>query len=261
MRVVLLGAVLIVIAATASAAPPVARDAIYSVGGQTLFVRVLGDDGPVVVFEAGLGNGIASWGAVPDEVARFARVVLYERAGIGRSVPLARPGVPVTAAAVAGALHALLHAAGLRPPFILVGHSLGGLYVQMFARRYPAEVAGVVLLDASSPDAPAALKTRARLEPGSAAYLEEEGIAASNRQVTQAGPFPPVPLTVIAATDHGPYFRAWEPELMRLQVQLSQLSPEARLVLATGSGHDVQADRPAAVVAAVRETVQAAGWR
>jgi hypothetical protein len=96
----------------------------------------------------------------------------------------------------------------------------------MFARRYPKEVSGVVLLD---------LKTRVRLEPGTAAYLEEEGVPESNQRVINGSPFPDVPLTVIAATDHGPFFKEWEPALMRLQQQLATLSRRGlwRRVVAT----------------------------
>src|SRR4029077_20228720 len=79
---------------------------------------------------------------------------------------------------------------------------------------------------------------------------EEEGIAESNRQVGNAGPFPDVPLTVIAATDHGPYFRQWEPTLIQLQHQPATLSPQGSLIVAQGSGHDVQLDRPETVIEA-----------
>ena len=68
----------------------------------------------------------------------------------------------------------------------------------------------------------------------------------------EARSIPAIPLIVIAATDHGPYFRQWEPTLMRLQRQLARLSPRGALVIATGSGHNVATDRPALVVAAVR---------
>ena len=76
-----------------------------------------------------------------------------------------------------------------------------------------------------------------------------------NEQVRNAGSFPAVPLTVIAATDHGPFFRPWEPVLMELQHQLAALSQEARLIVAWGSGHDVQTDGPALVVPAMRSLV------
>ncbi len=92
---------------------------------------------------------------------------------------------------------------------------------------------------------------------GSAEFLEEEGVRESNREVHAAGPFPKIPLTVIAATDHGPHFRRWEPTLMRLQRQLATLSPRGTLVVARGSGHDVAADRPALVIAAVRSMADA----
>ena len=229
------------------------REATVNVDGQNLHIETMGAAAPNVVFEAGLGNDSTTWKAVTGPIAEFARVVTYDRAGLGRSLPMTRgKDAPITAVEVATRLHALLAASDIRPPYILVGHSLGGLYVQMFARKYPSEVAGVVLLDSSSTDAPDELKTRARLEPGTAAYLEEEGIPESNRQVRSGGPFPDIPLTVIAATDHGPFFRQWEPTLMRLQQQLATLSPRATLVVAQGSGHDVQLDRPATVVDAVR---------
>ncbi|HEY1299706.1 MAG TPA: alpha/beta fold hydrolase [Stellaceae bacterium] len=240
------------------AAAPAPRDVVLSIDGQNLHLAVNGKPGPTVVFQAGLGNDMSTWRLVAPGVAKFARVVMYDRAGLGKSMPLAHPGVPVTARDAALSLRRLLRKADLDPPFILVGHSLGGLYVQMFARLFPSEVAGVVLLDSSSADAPPELKTRARLEPGSAAYLEEEGIAASNWQVKDAGPFPDVPVTVIAATDHGPFFHPWEGVLMRLQRQLAELSPKARLVVAQGSGHDIQLDRPALVISALRTLVEEA---
>jgi pimeloyl-ACP methyl ester carboxylesterase len=163
---------------------------------------------------------------------------------------------PVTADQVATKLRKLLATADIHPPHILVGHSLGGLYVQLFARKYPNEVSGVVLLDSASPEAPSELKTRARLKPGSAAYLEEKGVAESNDQVTNARPFPDIPLTVIAATDHGPFFKRWEPTLMHLQQQLATLSPRGTLIVARGSGHFIQNDRSETVIDAIRRMVQ-----
>jgi len=232
-----------------------AHDTLVSVGSDRLHLETIGDSGPTVVFEAGLGNDSTTWKSVAGPIAAFARVVLYDRVGLGQSSPLKNTRAAITADEVASTLHALLAAADIHPPYILVGHSLGGLYMQMFARKYPKEVSGVVLLESSSTEAPSELKTRAKLVPGTAAYLEEEGIAESNRQVRNAGPFPDVPLTVIAATDHGPYFREWEPTLMRLQRQLATLSPQGALVVAQGSGHDVQLDRPEIVIEAVRRMV------
>jgi pimeloyl-ACP methyl ester carboxylesterase len=231
----------------------VSRDALVAVGNDKLHIETLGTSGPTVVFEAGLGNDSTTWKLVAGPIATFARVALYDRPGLGQSSPLNDKSAAVTADEVATRLHALLLAADIRPPYILVGHSLGGLYVQMFVRKYPNDVSGVVLIESSSPDAPSQLKTRARLEPGTSAFLEEEGIPESNKQVKSAGPFPNAPLIVIAATDHGPYFKEWEPTLMRLQQQLAALSAQGILIVAQGSGHDVQLDRPQTVVDAVRK--------
>lgn len=250
----LLGASLILLAPKVT----ISRDAVLLVDGQNFHIEAFGASGPTVVFEAGLGNDCATWKIVAGPIAKFAHVVLYDRAGLGQSLPMMKRNAAVTADEVATSLHAMLAAADIRAPYILVGHSLGGLYIQMFAKKYPKEVSGVVLLDSSSPDAPSELKTRARLEPGTAAFLEEEGIAESNRQVMNGGPFPDIPLTVIAATDHGPFFKEWEPTLMRLQRQLATLSPQATFIVAQGSGHDVQVDRPETVIDAVRRMARAA---
>jgi pimeloyl-ACP methyl ester carboxylesterase len=234
------------------------RDAVLVVNGQNYHIETSGTSGPNVVFEAGLGNDSSTWKLVAGPIAQFARVILYDRAGLGQSLPMKNETSAITAEEVASNLHSLLAAADIQPPFILVGHSLGGLYMQMFARKYPGDVSGAVLLDSASPDAPSELKTRARLEPGTPAYLEEEGIPESNRQVANCGSFPSVPLTVIAATDHGPYFKEWEPTLMRLQQQLAALSPKGTLIVANGSGHDVQIDRPETVIDAVRRMARTA---
>lgn len=237
------------------------RASTIAVHGQNFAIETLGEPGPTVVFEAGLGNDTTTWKSIAGPVATFARVVLYARPGLGQSLPLMDKTSAITADEVATNLHALLAAADIRPPYILVGHSLGGLYVQMFARKYPSEVSGVVLLDSASADAPSELTTLARLEPGTAAYLEEEGVSESNRQVLNGGPFPDIPLTVIAATDHGPFFKQWEPTLMRLQEQLAALSTRSTFIVAQDSGHDVQLDRPDIVIDAIRRTAEEAAHR
>jgi pimeloyl-ACP methyl ester carboxylesterase len=254
-------AVALVAALSGGPGAAAAESATVTIDGQRLHYEIVGAGGPTVVFESGLGADLSTWDPVAGPVSGFATVFLYDRAGLGESLPLAAVDVPVTAGAVAARLRRLLEAAGRSPPYILVGHSLGGLYVQMFARTYPDAVSGVLLLDASSPLAPDELKTLAELVPGTAEYLEEAGVPESNREVLAAGPFPDVPLIVIAATDHGPYFEAWEPVLMALQEDLARLSPQGRLVVAEGSGHDVHHDRADLVVDAIRALVTAAEGR
>src|SRR5262249_42470869 len=106
--------------------------------------------GPVtVVLESGWPGGMG-WEEVRGQVARFARVVSYDRAGIGGSPPGPEPR---DAKRIAGELHAALRNAGIAPPPVLVGHSLGGPFVRVFAHLYPADVAGLVLVDPTLPDA------------------------------------------------------------------------------------------------------------
>jgi pimeloyl-ACP methyl ester carboxylesterase len=163
-----------------------AHDALITVGSDRLHVETIGESGPTVVFEAVLGNDSTTWKSVVGPIAAFARVVLYDRVGLGQSSHRRDSRAAITADEVASRLHALFAAADIHPPYILVGHSLGGLYMQMFVRKYPKEVSGVVLLESSSTEAPSELKARAKLVPGTEAYLEDEGIAESNRQVRNA---------------------------------------------------------------------------
>ena len=113
-------------------------------GGHRLELRIEGSGTPTVVLEAGSGGGIDSWAAVQRSLAGRTRVAAYNRAGTGRSD---RGPTPRSALRIADELHLALDHAGLEPPYILVGHSIGGSYIRVFAARYPDEVVGLVLVD------------------------------------------------------------------------------------------------------------------
>src|SRR5579859_315018 len=108
-----------------------------------------GDGTPAVILESGLGDSYISWRKVQPEIAKFARVCSYDRAGLGFSDSSSEPR---TSKVIAEQLHALLQAAQVPPPYILVGHSMGGYDVRLYASLYRSEVAGMVLVDASHPD-------------------------------------------------------------------------------------------------------------
>jgi len=118
------------------------------VGGYRLHINCNGTGSPTVVIDAGWGDWSAGWGWVQPEVAKTTRVCTYDRAGMGYSQ--AGP-LPRNAEQFAKELHTLLHQANIPGPYVLVGHSLGGLSVRAFAHDYAAEVAGVVLIDSMSP--------------------------------------------------------------------------------------------------------------
>lgn len=115
-------------------------------GGYALHIRCTGQGSPAVILESGLGSDSLGWASVQPALARQTRVCAYDRAGYGWSDRSPRPR---TAMIAVDELRALLQKAGVAPPYVLVGHSLGGVYVKLYAHRYPAEVAGLVLVDPS----------------------------------------------------------------------------------------------------------------
>jgi pimeloyl-ACP methyl ester carboxylesterase len=112
--------------------------------GSRLYLFELGGGEPTVVFEAGIGATHLNWRAIQETIAEDARAVAYDRCGLGWS---SRCRSARTPANIAAELHQMLHGAGLKPPFVLVGHSFGGLVMRRYALLYPGEVAGVVLVD------------------------------------------------------------------------------------------------------------------
>lgn len=125
------------------------RGRLIDVGGHRLHVHGMGNAGPTVVIDSGIGGSSIEWSAIQQEVAKFGRAIVYDRAGYAFSEEA--PG-PRTSDRAVEELHALLHKAGIPGPYILVGHSFGGLNARIFAHRYPQDVAGVVLVDATHED-------------------------------------------------------------------------------------------------------------
>ncbi|HJU33543.1 MAG TPA: alpha/beta hydrolase, partial [Nitrososphaera sp.] len=112
-------------------------------GGVSLHIYCTGNGSPTVVLDAGLNGGTMSWAGV-QEVSNHTRVCSYDRAGMSWSEPGPRPR---TFMRVADELHTLLQAAGEEGPYVLVGHSVGAHSVRFFEQKYPADVAGIVLVD------------------------------------------------------------------------------------------------------------------
>jgi pimeloyl-ACP methyl ester carboxylesterase len=115
-------------------------------GGRVLNLYCVGAGSPTVVLESGIGGDAYDWRAVQDKVAKLTRVCAYDRAGLGRSSP---GPLPRDTKAEVSDLEALLGAAHLRGPYVLVGHSMGGYNVRLFASRHPNDIAGIVLVDPS----------------------------------------------------------------------------------------------------------------
>ena len=122
---------------------------LIDVGGHRLHLVSSGSGAPVVVMEAALGGSSISWSLVQPAVARLTQVCAYDRSGFGWSDP---GPMPRTAGRVADELRTLLDVGGVQPPFVLVGHSFGGLVMRIFAARYRDKVAGLVLVDPAHPE-------------------------------------------------------------------------------------------------------------
>jgi pimeloyl-ACP methyl ester carboxylesterase len=221
-----------------------------------------GTGSPAVVFESGLGDGRETWQPVFAEVATFTTVFAYDRGGYGDS---AARSPDRSARQIVEELRALLKAAHIEPPFVLVGHSIGGLYVNLFARTYPDEVAGVVFVDARHEDFSERCKAAAALVcappvvmvalAGGGAMQEYKYAPASMQQVRDAGPFPPIPVIVLTGTkkwlEGAAFNRVW----LETQKEMSQLSPRGTHVVCDHCGHYVQRDDPRLVIDAIHDVI------
>ena len=224
---------------------------------------VSGQGKPAVILEAGLGDGKESWSPVFHQLAQFTRVFAYDRAGYGssRSNNANRDGKTIVSE-----LHSILQAASIAPPYLLVGHSIGGTYMELYARTYPNEVAGVVLVDsrhpkfdqlceegsASSCKFPALLA--ALLPP--AAKQELKASSAAMQQVNESPPFPKVPLFVLTGTNKPLEKAQFKQVWLETQNDLATLSPIAKHVVCDQCGHYVQRDDSTAVIDAIQWVIK-----
>ena len=259
----------------APGAEPDRFDGFVDIGGRRLYLSCTGGGSPTVVLESGLGDPAAPWFAVERAVARFTRVCSYDRANAlaGASDPAPTPR---TGREVAADLHALLQAAGIPGPVVLVGHSIGGHYVRLAAAVHPAAVAGLVLVDASHEEQEVRLEALVEPELWAAframlaQFPNPEGIdldatAAQVRSARAATPLPPVPLVVLTAgqpQDPALFPPGWPVEAQarlsrELQADLTGLVPGGRQVIAQQSGHYIHQSEPGLVVDAIRDVVAA----
>ncbi len=181
------------------------------IGGRALFLTCPGEGAPTVIIDHGQWGSSVDMGPLQRELSRDTRVCLYDRAGMGQSDPPADAlTAPRTAADVVTDLHALLDAADVPGPYVLVGQSAGGVFVQLYARTHPDEVAGVVAMNAVPPADPwlaesAPLMTEQERAEELAYYAGGEGTEdfdwnTSFAQLDAAGPPPAVPFLVLIST-------------------------------------------------------------
>jgi pimeloyl-ACP methyl ester carboxylesterase len=227
-----------------------------------------------VVFESGVGEDTQTWSDVEPEIAKFAHTFAYDRPGIGKSEPTARPR---TVQQMVEDLRAVLVAAQVKPPYILVGHSLGGALVQVFAHAYPSEVAGLVLCDPEDgrlidllhknmpPEQWEARKQsldQMMSQASPAQRAELKGATEGGEAVAQAVPLPKVPIVLFTGTLKNPEFpgNPLEQDLkLQLQNAFAANTPQVEHVLVPNSRHYIQNDVPQLVIDVVKKLATRVG--
>ena len=251
------------------------------VGGYALYINCSRavKNNPVVVFEAGINQTSESWTPIQPEIAKVARVCVYDRASLGRSD--APSSLPRTSRQIVEDLHNLLEKAGVGAPYVLVGHSFGGLNARLFAGSYPKEVAGMVLVDSVHEEEtekwlaliPPEIKTE--MEAGGGMRMrggEPVDLPESEKQLKSIKWRTEIPLIVLArgkasynAEDYPPPLRAFAPrgEELRIEMQkdLAKRSTRGKLIFAEKSGHFIQSDEPELVIKSILEVIEASKRR
>jgi len=256
-RSCLLCCLLLLTGALGSTARAVPAESLQSVHHQ---VRLQGRGPLTVIFEAGLGDTMEVWSNVQPLVAGCTRTVAYNRAGYQGSDPA---NGPRDSATIVAELRAELRRRNIQPPYVLVGHSLGGLYMQYFARNYPQEIAGLLLLDSThwnqgltlepSANTPYAGRSAVTLFMPWIMRRELNDSATAGEQVHTSPQAVNLPTIVLSSTRPGTRetvdVRA---RAERLQDEIAADFPGAEHVRVDESGHYIQRDRPDVVIEAVR---------
>jgi pimeloyl-ACP methyl ester carboxylesterase len=261
---------------------------LVDIGGYRLHLWCTGDGAPAVILDTGLGGSSADWGLVQPEVARFTRVCSYDRAGMGYSDPGPSPR---TARRIANELAELLVRSGIGRPVVLVGASIAGFDVRVFASDHPERAAGLVLVDASHEDQAHEVPRMARFVPllstigvlrlfGVSFGQRIESLPPSVRPFARATSFRAagyqtaadeiihvrqsasevrssrrkltIPVLVITGG------RGADENWRQLQRDQASLSERGCLMIAQESGHVVPVDQPEVVVDAIRTVVETA---
>ncbi len=269
-------------------------------GGRKMFLQCRGEGGPAVILVAGGGNTGGAWTVLPATVsppavlpgvASFTRVCAYDRPGTAldaepsddrsRSDPVSQP---TTAGEMVADLHALLTAANIPGPYVLAGHSYGGLVARLYIATYPDDVAGLVLVDAYSEAVRAGLTadhwqtwlaTNGVPPPELLAVYPEyelidvDAAADEIEAAAVAQPLGAIPLVVLSAggtghmtPDQVAAMPPGYPEALLAALKsntefLTSLTPDAELVIVADSGHYIQAEHPEVVIEAIQRVVDA----
>ncbi len=221
-----------------------------------------GQGKPAVIFENGLGGQLHWWAQVLPAVAQQTTAFAYNRPGIGNSQEVITPR---TGDQIIEELRSQLLALNLQPPYVLVGHSLGGLYMQLYARRYPQEVAGLVLVDSTHPEQfkgagapenwPKMVQIMMNASINSSAQNEFNEIDSTGQAILALPPFKSSNTIVLSAKKPMAETSVLAQDSNQKRVDILRLHPGAKQ-LWVDSGHSMPLEKPSAVISAIEEILQ-----
>jgi thioesterase domain-containing protein len=223
-------------------------------------VKVFGEQKwkPKVVMDAGYGDYSKTWENIAPVIAEETGVILYDRAGLGNSE---KSSTPRTSDNMVDELKEMLTEMNIHPPYLLVGHSFGGVNMRLFATKYPEKVSGLILVDSTPedyredflPTMPAefqkAYKDQFVYESNYKEFMESLKLVKKSRKQLN------IPLAVIAAGKKAHYSASSQQLWNNMQKELLTISTNSRFILAENSAHYIQYDEPMVVVEAIKSLI------
>jgi len=214
-----------------------------------------------VVFENGLGGRMEWWKKVLPEISKETTTFAYNRPGYGSSDPASTPRDGLH---IVDELRILLQSKGLNPPYILVGHSLGGLYMQLFARRYPDEVRALILVDSTHPkqlEGEGSLDRQSFFVQGLLGVLvtgtakkELDLLAETGEQLLRLPTFTGKPVFVLSASEPMKEKSPLADDANAKRQDIARLYPGSKQIWVE-SGHGIPLEKPEAVISAIGEAL------
>ena len=225
------------------------------------------EEGVTIILISGAGIPMSSWEKVFPSLLNLGSVFMYNRLGCGKST---KPNCPQSGFIIISTLKKILEKLGLEPPYLFVGHSLGGLYANLYARLFPNDLLGIVLVDSSHPEQEKRLKQHTSPLLATFKWLSGKwdklfctnkfsellSLEKTKEEIDKAGSFPKIPLTVITG-GKAPSKLFVSPSAFNIhlnnQQELTQLSSLGKQVIAKKSGHFVQLSEPELIIEEIRK--------
>ena len=236
--------------------------------GVTTEYSLSGENGPVVILLNGFRMPMFSWDGLYPEIQKHGRIFAYNRHGLGKT---SKASCTQTGEVIIRSLEDVLNALNLSPPYILVAHSLGGIFANLYARSKSDDVSAVVFVDSAHPDE---IKRQKEFKPpwlirfmndalktievrfDKYRYSEDECVSDTLRQIEAAGNFPAIPVAIISGGKKMPFVPEASFSLhTQCQKHLTALSPYSVQIIAGKSGHFPQITEPELVIHAITEIV------